>query len=106
MTAPAIVCVQYIKLARARSALRDAGRVENEKASLSEEKCPHGKPLKGFTVLRDCLLQRKEVTGPSGHKTYLVKSTSNGYVKHFKERFYYTAAQRENVDPRARDIAA
>jgi len=84
--------------------LRDAGRVEREKAGLSEEKCQYSKPLKGFTVLRDCLLQRKEVTGPSGHKTYLVKCTSNGYVKHFKECPYYNAAQRENVDPRARDI--
>jgi hypothetical protein len=84
MTAPAIVCVQSIKLARARSAFRDAGRVESEKAGLSEKNCPHGKPLKGFTVLRDCLLQRKEVTGPSGERT----------------RIFYVATRMKNTDKR------
>jgi len=66
---------------------------------MSGEVCPYSALLKGFKVLRSCLLQRREVTGPSGHTSYLVKCTSSGYTKHYKTCPEYVDATRNGINP-------
>jgi hypothetical protein len=70
---------------------------DEEKRNLSGDVCPYSTPLKGFRVLRGCLLQRREMTGPSGYTEYLVRCTSSGYVKHFKECHYYNARAKDLI---------
>jgi len=72
---------------------------DEEKRNLSGEVCPYSTPLKGFKVLRGCLLQRREMTGPSGHTAYLVRCTSSGYVKHYRTCPEYVDARRDGIDP-------
>jgi hypothetical protein len=66
--------------------------------NLGGEVCPYSVPLKGFRVLRSCLLRRREVTGPSGHTSYLFKCTSSGYAKHYRTGPEYVDAMRNGVN--------
>jgi hypothetical protein len=67
--------------------------------NLGGEVCPYSTPLKGFRVLRSCFLQRREVTGPSGHTSYLVKCTFSGYAKQYRTCPEYVDATRNSVNP-------
>jgi len=53
----------------------------------------------GLKVLRGCLLQRIEETGPYGHRSYLVQCPPKGYAENFEICHHYVEAVENKLNP-------
>jgi hypothetical protein len=50
-------------------------------------------------VLRGCLLQRIEETGPYGHRAHLVQCPPRGYAENYKVCHHYVKAVEDELNP-------
>ena len=67
--------------------------------TLDETLCPFSTAVHGLKLLRGCLLQEAEETGPSKTKTYLAQCPSKGYRENYERCPDYRRAKEKNLDP-------
>ena len=70
-----------------------------ERATLGEALCPYSIPVHGLKMLRGCLLQEGEETGPLKTKTYLAHCPPKGYRDNYGKCTDYNRAKENNIDP-------
>ena len=66
---------------------------------MSGKACPYSTPVHGWKVLRGCLLQRIEETGPYGHRSHLVQCPRKGYDESFEVCQHYVRAVADKLNP-------